>query len=257
MMKTTLLLSLLLVLTSCFKTAEEIRREKMIDQQLSQSSKIIAELSSQITELKGGLASTSGQLEEMGHHSQQTREKQSTNFNESITQLSEQVRILTEENKTTQAEIKKLRSEVKAQKKFISKVTGTLTKMSGGPSKGKTGTLSRAHKAFEANKQKKAKELYLQVLSENKVSNAKKNHVYYNLGLMEFWNKKYDDALVYFSKIYTKYPKSSFAPRALLYIGKSFKKQKKIDEANATFEEVIKNYPKSKQAKSAKKELKS
>ena len=114
-----------------------------------------------------------------------------------------------------------------------------------------------AHKAFEANKQKKAKELYLQVLAEDKVNNAVKNHVFYNLGLLNYWSKKYDDALVYFSKIYTKYPKSSFAPASLLYIGRSFKNQNKTDEAKATFEELIKNYPKSRHAKSAQKELKS
>lgn len=255
----TYLISLLL-LTSCFKTAEEIKREKAIDQQLAQSSKIIAELSSQISELKGGLATTSGQIEEIDHKNQQNSEFQASTLNENIKQLSEQVKILTDANTKTQAELKKLRSEVISQKKFIQKVTGTLSKIGASPVKSSgsnKGLLKQAHTAFEKNQQKKAKKLYQQVLTEAKISNAKKNHVYYNLGLLEYWNKKYNDALVYFSKIYTKYPKSSFAPGSLLYIGRSFKKLGKKDEAKATFEELIKKYPKKKQAESAKKELKS
>lgn len=245
---------LLLTLSSCFKTAEEIQREKMVDEQLSQSSKIIAELSAQISELKGGLASTSGQIEEIDYKNKQKSELQVSTFEQSITQLAEQVKILTTENTNTQKEIAKLRSEVKAQKEFIQKVTGTLSQMGGHSTSGKS-TLNLAHQAFEKNQQKKAKELYLQVLNDSKVSNSQKNHVYYNLGLLEFWNKQYDDALVYFSKVYTKFPKSNFAPASLLYIGRSFKQQGKDAEAKATFEELVKNYPKSKHSKSAQKEL--
>ena len=251
-----LLLSLLVLLSSCFKTAEEIKREQLIDQQLSQSSKIIADLSGQINELKGGLANTSGQIEELGYHSKQKSEIQVSSFNQSLTQLAEQVKILTGENKKTQSEVNQLSRELKEQKAFIQKVTGTLSKMSGKPTtQTSSNLLKKAHTAFEKNQQTEAKDLYLQVISENKISNAKKNHVYYNLGLLEYWSKSYDEALVYFSKIYTKYPKSSFAPGSLLYIGRSFAKSNRPDEAKATFQEVIKNYPKSKQAKSAKEEL--
>ena len=45
-----------LIFTSCFKTAEEIKREKDIDRQLNQSSKIIADLRIEVQELKGSLA---------------------------------------------------------------------------------------------------------------------------------------------------------------------------------------------------------
>ena len=69
-------------------------------------------------------------------------------------------------------------------------------------------------------------------------------------------DKKYDDALVYFSKIYTNYPKSSFAPRSLLYIARCFNKLGKKDESKASYQELIDNYPKSSHAKTAKKEMK-
>jgi TolA-binding protein len=257
MKKTILLLVLPLIFTSCFKTAEEIKREKQIDHQLRQSSEIIARLTSQISELKGNLATTSGQIEEIDHKRKQNTEEQQLTFTQRIDLLSERVKLLTEENTETKSQIKELTQKVENQKKFIKKVTGTLSKMSGTSSSSKGNSLlQKAHKAFEKNKQKQAKSLYLEVLQENKVSNSKKNHIFFNLGLLDYWNKNYDQALVYFSKIYTKYPRSSFAPRALLYIARSFKKANRSDEATASYQELIKSYPKSKQAKSAAKELK-
>ncbi len=258
MKKLSLLFVLTITFTSCFKTAEEIRREKMIDDQLAQSSRIIADLTSQVHELKGGLATTSGQLEEIDYKTTTSSQSQYATLQATVNQLTAQVKILNEENQQTQKEVRVLRSEINAQKSYIKKVTGTLSSMGGGSSskKGSGSLLQKAHKAFESNKQKQAQKLYLEVLSEGKISNAQKNHVYFNLGLLDYWKKKYNEALVYFSKIYTKYPKSSFAPASLLYIARSFGKQGKKEEANATYQELIKNYPKSKHAKSAKKELK-
>jgi TolA-binding protein len=257
MKKMILLLALPLLFTSCFKTAEEIKREKQIDQQLQQSSEIIAHLTNQISELKGNLATTSGQIEEIDHKRMKNTEAQELTFKQQIDLLSEQVKLLTEENTQNKAQILQLSEQVTGQKKFMKKVTGTLSKMSGvSPPSNGSSLLKKAHTAFEKNKQKDAKILYQQVLQENKINNANKNHVYFNLGLLEYWNKKYDQALVYFSKIYTKYPRSSFAPRSLLYIARSFKKNNRMDEANASYQELIKNYPKSKHAKTASEELK-
>lgn len=250
-----LLLVLSIMFSSCFKTAEEIKREKLIDQQLDQSSKIIANLTIQLSDLKGGLATTSGQIEEIDHKRKQYSEEQKLTYSQSIAQLTEQVKNLTEEHLKTQSQVANLSKQVQTQKKYISKVTGALSKMNDSPPSGKN-LLKKAHKSFEKNKKKQALTLYHQVLQESKISNAQKNHVYFNIGLLNFWNKKYNDALVYFSKIYTKYPKSSFAPRSLLYIARSFNKTNKADAANASYAELIKNYPKNKHADTARKEMK-
>lgn len=250
-----LLLSLSLSFTSCFKTAEEIQREQRVHDQLEQSSRIIAELTSQITELKGGLASTSGQIEELGHKSLKSKEEQQQTFGQSLAQLAEQMKIISQENAELKKEVAQIRLEQTSQKRYVKKITGTLSALSDSPKKSSATQLANAHKAFEKNKLNQASTLYLEVLDANKINAAQRNHVYFNLGLIDYWNKKYNEALVYFSKIYTKYPRSSFAPRSLLYIGRSFKKLNKTDEANGTFQELIKNYPKSSHAKLAKKEL--
>ena len=239
----------LTILSSCFKTAEEIHREKLIDQQLSQSSKIIADLTGQVSDLKSRQAQTSGQIEEYDHQIKTTSEQQSTSFTKSMIQLQEQMKLLAQEN----LEIKE---ELKRQKSYLEKVNQALSQIGGTSKKSSKSLLQQAHKAFEKNKQKEAARLYNLVLKKQKINNSKKNHVFYNLGLLKYWNKKYDDALVYFSKIYTKYPKSSFAPNALLHIARSFNKKKMNDEAVATYQELIDNYPKSSQAVKAKKEIK-
>jgi len=255
MNKTVSILTLSLLLTSCFKTAAELKRERDIDSQLTQSSRIIAELTSQVSELKGGLASNSGQLEEYDHRSKTNAEVQQVNFSQTVAQLSEQVKVLIEDNKLTQSQVAALSQDVKKQQNFIKKVTGTLSTMSSTPKTGKS-LLNQAHKNFEKNHLTKAMPMYERVLSENKINNSQKNHVYFNLGYIKFHKKKYEEAKVYFSKIYTKYPKSSYAPRSLLYLARTFKKQNKTDVSSALFDELIAKFPKSKQAIIAKKEMK-
>ena len=251
----------LILLSSCFKTAEQIKREKQIDDQLSQSSRIIAELTSQVNELRGSVASTSGQIEELGHKSVQTKEEQQLTFSQSISQLAEQMKAVTAENTLLKSEVASLKEEQKNLRTYLNKVNSTLTSLGGGKSSSKkrgASKLQKAHKAFEANKLKDARQLYLELLSAKKspINAAQRNHVYFNLGLMDYWDKNFNGSLVYFSKIYTKYPRSSFAPRSLLYIARSFGKLNKTDEANASYNELIQNYPKSKHAQTAKKEIK-
>lgn len=251
-MKFIVLILPIVLLTSCFKTAEEIKREKEIDRQLNQSSKIIAELRTELNNLRGTVAATSGQIEEIDYKTKTSKAETLEDITQRLDQLTEQVKVLAEENKSTQQQLASINADIGKQKKYISKVTGTLSEMSGSSS---SDLLTKANKAFSKNQQKKAKDLYQEVLNQGKISNATKNKVYYNLGLLEYWGSQYNNALIYFSKIYDKYPRSSKAPGSLFYIGLSFKKQKEKAKASAIFQELINKYPKSPFAKKAKKEL--
>jgi len=75
------------------------------------------------------------------------------------------------------------------------------------------------------------------------------------LGLIEYKAKNYSESLVFLSQLYTDYPKSSFVPEGLFYIGLSFSQQKKTEEAALSWNEVIKKFPKSAPAKMAKEKL--
>ncbi|MCT4641924.1 MAG: tetratricopeptide repeat protein [Bacteriovoracaceae bacterium] len=249
----------LLSLTSCFKTAEDIRREKLVDtmeQRLEQSSRLVADLTTRVQSLQNNQMDASGKIEEMTHLQTTNQKELNESFQKNLLQLQEQIKVLIANDTKNQSQIKSLTKEIASLKKYIGNVTGTLTKIAGPTKATSQSKLQMAHEAFEKNKQKKATKLYKECLSENLVNNAQKNHIYFNLGLMSYWNKKYDDALVSFSKIYTKYPKSRLAHKSLLYIARSFKKKGKKDEALATFSKVTTQYPKSSSAKKAKKEMK-
>jgi len=246
--------ALLTLFTSCFKTAEQIQREKKVDQmtiQYDQSSKIIADLQLQVKDLQNRLANTTGQLEEIDHLQKELSEKQKKTLNEIVAQLSEQVNLLILESKSQKTDIQKLQSQLNKQKAYTQKVTKSLSKISNSQT-----SYANANKLFEANKMKAAQEMYEEVLTMGKINAAQTNAVHYNLGLINYWNKDYEDSASYFSKIYTKWPKSSYAPRSLLYIARCFKKLGKNAEAKATYGELIKKYPKSKHAKTAQKEMK-
>lgn len=248
-----------LSLTSCFKTAEQIRREKVVDNmetELRQSAKIIAELTTRVQTLQNNQLQASGKIEEINYNQDAKLSQQQQSIQNILKQINEQVQVLIQNDKKNQNKIADLDSEITKLRKYIDGVTGTLSKMNGPTKSSSQNKLQRAHTAFEKNKQSLAVKLYKECLSEDKINAAQTNHVHFNLGLMDYWNKRYDSALVNFSKIYTKYPSSSWAPRSLLYLARTFDKQKKKDESLATYSELIKKYPKSKQAKKAKKEMK-
>lgn len=249
-------IALSLLSTGCFKTAEDIAREKKVDQmsaQLEQSSKLVADLTQQVRDLQGGLASTTGQIQEIDHLQKKSTEQQAQSLTQSIAQLQAQVKALSEENEQNKKLIASLSDELDAQKAYTRKVSrsiGKLASSSQGP------TYNSANKLFEASKLKEAKEAYLQVLDDGKINAAQRNLVWHNLGYINYREGQYDNAMTYFSKIYTKYPNSSYAPKALIYIARSFDKTGKKAEARATYQEVINKFPKSSQAKDAKKEMK-
>ena len=245
-------------LTACFKTSEQIRREQMVDQmgvQLEQSAKLVADLTQQVNDLQGKLATTTGHIQEIDHFQKKSNEEQSQTLEQSISQLQAQVKALSDENTENKKLIASLNKELSEQKKYIKKVTSSLGKLAGS-STSQGPSLAQANKLFEKNKMTEAKDAYLEVLEAGKISAAQRNAVWYNLGLINYRAKNYDDAMTYFSKIYTKWPKSSYAPRALLFLARSFGKTGKSAEANAAYGELIKSYPESSQAKDAKKEMK-
>lgn len=253
-MKSIIILSTLLIFTSCFKTAEQIAREKKFDQmsiQYEQSSKIIADLQLQVKDLQDRLANATGQLEEIDHLQKEMSETQKKTLEEYVSQLDAQVKLLILESKSQKVDINKLQAEIQKQKAYAKKVSKSLNKISNSQT-----SWANANKLFEANKMSDAEAMYEEVLASGKLNAAQTNATHYNLGLINYWNKKYENSAAYFSKIYTKWPKSSYAPKSLLYIARCFKKMGKSAEAKATFSELIKKYPKSNQAKKAKSEMK-
>lgn len=75
-------------------------------------------------------------------------------------------------------------------------------------------------------------------------------------GESEFLTKQYKAAIVDFSKISDKFPRSKRIPLALLKIAQSFEALGMADDAKGFYQEIVERFPKSSEAKKAKARLK-
>ena len=250
---TTLLLFLLLA--SC-KTAEEIRREQLVDTmsvQVGHLQKQSSHNTFQIQEHEDRLNQIYGQLEETQHEGKQKiLEKEK----ERIKSLEELTTRLT----AIEKKLMSLEAQNTKQSSFIKEATKQLQlrlKKSSRKKKNREKTkLNQAMKMFKQKKDKKAQGLLLQLLGRKKLKPARWVKSHHTLGLIHYRRKRYEQAMVHMSKVYTRYPKSSKAPGSLLIISKSFLKTGQKLEAKGSVEQLIKQYPKSKEAKEGQKLLK-
>ncbi len=152
-------------------------------------------------------------------------------------------------------------AELKEQRAFLEKVTASLSSIgtekprAAGKKKNVKADLSDALSLVKEGKYSQAKTDLEALIDAEGLSPGDNNKIMHGLGRIEYYTKNYDKALVYFSKIYTKYPKASLAPNSLLYIAKSLKKLGKKDEAKEAFTRVAEDYPGSSESAEAKKEI--
>jgi TolA-binding protein len=264
-LKVILIFSILFLFTGCLKTADQIEREKKVDnlsEELTASHKTVADLMLLVKEQQAKINAINGQFEEIEHKQTTQTSRVVDDLKKQISLLNEQVSALQNDNKALNTKMEELSTKVDEQKAFIEKVTHSLGKMSS-DTKGQDESTSDIGDAYEkavklmaAKKYNDAKDIFLELIADKSQKASIVNKSHFQLGMIEFKRKKYEDALVFFSKVYTQYPESSVAPSALFHLGKSFKAMKKVEEANSSFSELIEKYPKAKEASLAKKELK-
>lgn len=244
-MKFSLILTLSLLATSCLKTAEQLKREQRVDsmsQQLSDSQNIVADLTVMLKSLQSQIDSLNGRLDVI----QKNSDERSSNNSKAIADLSTQVQTLSEA-------VLKTDEELKAQRGFVEKVTNKLGAISSPAAKSNPKSqINEARSLTNKKKYSDAKAKLEALINDSSVTPADLNKVLHNLGEIEFAQKQWEKSLVYFSKIYTKYPKSSLAPSSLLFIGKALKNLGKNEESKQAFDELKANYPGSAAAKEVK-----
>lgn len=260
-MKTAIaLFSLILLSTACIKTAEQVNREKKLDsisEQVKDSQGLVAEMASMLRDMQGQLDRQTGKIEELEHKVAGSDLKQ---MSETLNLIKTQNEALTNENNQLKEQMGSLQNEMKEQRDFIEKVTkslGTMKSSSTSSQKKSAKTdLEKALNLIKDDKYKEARSLLEPIIDHEDLTPGEKNKVMHSLGKVEFYTKNYDQSLVYFSKVYTKYPKSSLAPNALLFIGRSLKSLNKKSEAKEAFEQVKENYAGTADAKLADSEIK-
>src|SRR5690606_10590452 len=127
---------------------------------------------------------------------------------------------------TDAEQLAQIQNELKEQRTFLEKVTATLSKMGKSESKKKSPKeeLNEALGLVRDNKFSMARTELESLIGHKDLNAADQNKILHGLGRVEFYTKHYEKALVYFSKIFANYPRSSLAPSSLLFIGKSLDK---------------------------------
>ena len=242
MLKQKYILVLLLIL-SC-KTQEEIKREETIDQavlQVQENQKLLAQTVAKLQSFEEMLAAMTGKIDEVEYSSQQ-------NYGQKITQLSGDLELLQQSNDA-------LSQEVEDQKNYTKSVVSTLDKLSSTQKRSSQSAYQQAMSNYKKGWYKTAKKQLLTLLNGNKIKGSRRARILHNLGMISFMNKNNEQAIVYFSKLFTEYPKSGYNKNGLLFLGKTFQRLDQKDKAKMTLEELLNKFPKAKQKKEAKKIL--
>lgn len=239
---------------SCIKTAEQVQREKRIEsmsEQMKDSQGLVADMVSQMKDMQSQLDKLSGRIEELEYRNKQMDPQ-------AIAKMNENMNLIKTQQETDSAQLAQIQADLKEQRAFIEKVTASLSSAKAAPAaqkKSAKSELARALDLVKSNAYNDARTELEALIDHPELSPGDHNKVLHGLGRVEFYTKNYEKGLVYFSKIFSKYPKASLAPSSLLFIGRSLEKMGKKDEAKEAFKKVIEDYPSSKEAKDAKKEL--
>ncbi len=239
---------------SCIKTAEQVQREKRIEsmsEQMKDSQGLVADMVSQMKDMQSQLDKLSGRIEEIEYRNKQMDPQ-------AITKMTENMNLIKTQQETDSAQLAQIQAELKEQRGFIEKVTASLSSAKAAPAAQKKSAKSELAHALElvkSNAYNDARSELEALIDHQELSPGDHNKVLHGLGRVEYYTKNYEKGLVYFSKIFSRFPKSSLAPGSLLFIGKSLEKMGKKDEAKEAFKKVIEDYPSTKEAKEAKKEL--
>ncbi len=248
------LVFLLSLSTACIKTAEQVEREKRMEnmsEQMKDSQGLLSDVLAQIKDMQQQLDRMNGKVEELEHRQGKINPDQLNKMNENMALIKTQ-------QETQNTQMLQIQTELKEQRAFLEKVTTSLASAkepARAKKKSAKAELADAVALVRNNKYAEARSTLQDLSSNDELTPGDQNKITFNLGKVEFFTKNYDKAMVYFSKLYTKYPKSSLAAPSLLFIGKSLEKMGKKDEAKEAYNQVIEGYPDSKEAAEAKKEL--
>lgn len=259
-MKMKLICILSLVLFTACKTQEDIRREKAMDnisEKINQTQQISASSTARFQTLEEQITKLTGSVEEFAHNK--------GNDQKEVLLLKDRINQLEEENKKQTENIKILADKVNEQTHYIEQVIKTLSDLTDGKEapkkkseKNEVEKKDRANNdstpsilnaiALYKEKNYEASKVMFEELLDGKIKKKDKSQALFYMGMIEYKAKKFDDAKIYFSRLYTEIPDSSFAPGALLNLAKSFTQLKAKDEAKQTLDELITRFPKSKEA---------
>lgn len=247
-----ILLSLLVFISAC-KTREDIAREQMVDNiavQIQDNQKLSADVTVRLQQIEERINAVTGKVEETQHEATQSIDTKVKSVEERLT--------LIETNQASQAEqLKNIEGKLKEQDKYLKNVLSTLQGLSKKPtsSKKKLSKYQQAMNHYGKGRYSQAKPILEELLDNKKLRSSQIARITHNLGMIAYMDKDNQKALIYFSKLFTKYPKTGYNKNGLLFLAKTFERLGQKEEAKQTLNELIAKFPKAKQVSKAKKML--
>ncbi len=246
---------LIVLASSCIKTADQVQREKRIEsmsEQMADSQGLVADMVSQMKDMQAQLDKLNGKIEEIEHRNKQLNP-------ETINKMGENLNLVKTQQEAESAQLVQIQNDIKEQKAFLEKLMAKLSSSGSDHNKSQKKSakseLAHALDLIKKDDYGNARSELEALIDHSDLTPGDQNKVLHGLGKVEYFTKNYDKSLVYFSKIYSKYPKASVAPSSLLFIGKNLKKLDKNDEAKEAFAKVVEDYAGTKEAKEAQKEM--
>ena len=262
MQQSIILITIFLFFTSCKRT-EELQREQMVDGlsiQMVQNQKISAEGKIRLQKLEQRIDQFNGILEEQGHKVDQDYKSRIKLQQDKMALLEEAYQITKSEQDEFKKRIEKLESKVQGQKKYIDDVLKMLNKITKKPKSKRVSKKQSKYKQAFAHYSNRSYDsafnLFIGLEKNKKIKGNKRARVLHGMGMIYFIRKKYDNAIVYFSRLFADHPTAPYTTNGLLYLAKTLKASGEKDQAIQTLKELIKRYPKSKKIPEAKKLVK-
>jgi TolA-binding protein len=252
---------ILFILVSC-KTQEQIRREQLVDSlasQMRQGQNVSANFTVEMAEVKKQILQLQGMIEESGQQSQVSQETRITDLQSRVQVLEEKSNTLVTKLDEQAKAIEAMKTQLTDQGKYLQTLLKTLKNINKAPKKKavkKQSPYQIAMESYVKGRYKSARTQLAKLAGSKSYKGKARARILHNLAMSEYMLKSDENALVYFSKLYSEQPTSAYNANGLLFMAKSFQRLKRNDEAKATLQELISKFPKSKKVAEAKKLLK-
>jgi len=238
------------------KNAREIRALKLKIEDMSES---IEGLRSVVESLSKKVGETGQRLHEVANRETRTQTQDSE-----IAELRAELEAQKKQNEKILRALKKLttlidsinadyvsRSELQTLKKKVTKRSPIKKSVAKSKPQSNAALLKEAIRLYRAKKYADARALFTQ-LDEKGYKQATDN---FYLGEIAYYQKAYEEAILYYKKSASLYDKATYMPTLLLHTAISFEKIGDTENADKFFQAIIDTYPGTSQAKIAAKHL--
>jgi tol-pal system protein YbgF len=236
--------TLILSQSACLRTRAMLRDNQGfdIDPPSAQGAKNSQADSYLVDELKAEIARLSGRIEELERTKADAEKSSAT----TAPQLKAYEDRIAELEKTQLAMLEVIKGQKTAQSAAApAAASGT------GAEAPAQGGLDKARSLYQAGKFDAAAEAFSQFLASNPKKGPAMEEALQLLGESYFLMKQYQSAIVEYSKVQEKFPKSKRVPSALLRIAQSFEAMGFDEDARGFYQELMDRFPKSPEAKKA------